>query len=126
MDDQSEVIAFLSDPTSYGAAGAAVEQIVTHCSIVFLVGARAYKLKRAVRFSYLDYSTVALRERFCRAELVLNRRTAPAIYLRVRAVTRQVDSTLAFDGEGPTADWVLEMRRFGDAGLFDPWPTQGA
>jgi len=116
--EQSEVIDFLSDARSYGAAGA-VEQITTHCSIVFLVGERAYKLKRAVRFSYLDYSTVALREKFCRAELALNRRTAPELYLAVRAVTRRTDCGLAFDGEGPVVDWVLEMRRFDQATLFD-------
>jgi aminoglycoside phosphotransferase family enzyme/predicted kinase len=119
IGDQSEVIAFLSDAASYGVAGCAVEQIVTHCSIVFLIGEHAYKLKRAVRFSYLDYGTLALREKFCRAELVLNRRTAPAIYLRVRAVTRTPEGTLTFDGNGPVLDWVLEMRRFREEDLFD-------
>ena len=118
VEHQREVIDFLADARSYGAAGA-VERIVTHCSIVFLIGERAYKLKRAVRFSYLDYSTPALRERFCRAELQLNRRTAPELYLAVRAVTRQPTGGLAFDGEGPGVDWVLEMRRFDQATLFD-------
>ena len=119
MDDQREVIAFLSDASSYGGTDVTVEHIVTHCSIIFLVGDRAYKLKRAVSFSYLDYSTVARRENFCRAELAVNRRTAPAIYLRVRAVTRRREGGLAFDGDGPVVDWVLEMRRFGEADLFD-------
>lgn len=119
MNEQREVVAFLSHPASYGDAGATVERVTTHCSIVFLVGERAFKLKRAVRFSYLDYSTVALREKYCRAELALNRRTAPAIYLGVRSVTRDPDGTLAFDGSGSTVDWVLEMRRFDETGLFD-------
>ena len=78
-----------------------------------------YKLKRAVCLSYLDYSTTALPERFCRAELVLNRRTAPALYLRVRAVTSGADGHLAFDGDGTILDWVLEMRRFSQSDLFD-------
>ncbi len=119
MDDQREVIAFLSAGESYGTPGAAVEQILTHCSIVFVTGERAYKLKRAVRFSYLDYSTLALRERFCRAELAINRRTAPALYLGLRKVTREADGGLAFDGAGAAVDWVLEMRRFREADLFD-------
>ncbi len=119
MDDQHAAIAFLSAGESYGLPGAAVEQIVTHCSIVFVVGERAYKLKRAVRFSYLDYSTLALRERFCRAELAVNRRTAPGLYLGLRAVTRAADGGLAFDGAGAAVDWVLEMRRFREADLFD-------
>ena len=66
VDDQGHIIAFLSDPATYGVA--AVERIDTHASVVFLAGDRAYKLKRAVRFSYLDYSTLALREQYCRAE----------------------------------------------------------
>ena len=119
MDDQREVTAFLSAGASYGLPTAPVEQIITHCSIVFLVGERAYKLKRAVRFSYLDYSTLALRERFCRAELALNRRTAPEIYLGLRAITREAGGGLAFDGAGETVDWVVEMRRFREADLFD-------
>ncbi len=119
MDDQREVIAFLSAGASYGLPAASVEQIVTHCSMVFLVGERAYKLKRAVRFSYLDYSTLTLRERFCRAELALNRRTAPEIYLGLRTITRKAGGGLAFDGAGEVVDWVLEMRRFREADLFD-------
>lgn len=119
MDDQREVVQFLGDGASYGMPGAAVERIDTHISIIFLVGERAYKLKHAVRFSYLDYSTVALREKFCRAELDLNVRTAPTLYLRLRAVTRAADGGLAFDGSGQVLDWVLEMRRFAQSELFD-------
>jgi uncharacterized protein len=119
MDDQSEVIRFLSDAANYGKAGAIVERIETHISIVFLVGDRVYKLKRAVCLSYLDYSTAAMRERFCKVELELNRRTAAALYLRVRAITRGSDGNLAFDGDGIILDWVLEMRRFSQNDLFD-------
>ncbi len=119
MDDQREVIDFLSDGASYGTPGATVERIETHISIVFLVGDRAYKLKRAVRFSYLDYSTAELRGRFCRAEFDLNVRTAPALYLRIHAITATGEGTLAFDGAGTTLDWVLEMRRFHQNDLFD-------
>lgn len=119
MDEQSETIAFLADGASYGLPGALVEQVVTHCSRLFLVADRAYKLKRAVRFSYLDYSTPALRERFCRAELALNRRTAPDLYVGVHRVTRRRAGGLALDGEGEVVDWLLEMRRFREEDLFD-------
>jgi aminoglycoside phosphotransferase family enzyme len=54
MDDQRAVIAFLADGASHGAPGTAVEHIATHCSMVFLLGERAFKLKRAVAFYYLD------------------------------------------------------------------------
>jgi aminoglycoside phosphotransferase family enzyme/predicted kinase len=119
MDDQKEVISFLADGASYGKPSLTVERIETHVSIVFLIDDRAYKLKRAVSFSYLDFSTIALRERFCRAELALNRRTAAALYLGVRAITRGADGNLAFDGDGSAVDWVLEMQRFRQSDLFD-------
>ena len=117
--DQQQVIAFLSDGKSYGEASAVVERIETHISIVFLVGQYAYKLKRAVRFSYLDYSHPGFRERYCKAELELNRRTAPDIYLRVRVITLKPDGSLRFDGAGIAVEWVLEMRRFDQDDLFD-------
>jgi aminoglycoside phosphotransferase family enzyme/predicted kinase len=125
MGEQSEVVAFLSAGASYGLPGGSVTRIETHISVVFLAGQLAYKLKRAVRFSYLDYSTLELREKYCRAELTLNQRTAPELYRRVRAVTRGRDGTLAFDGAGAVLDWVLEMRRFEQSALFDQMAVAG-
>jgi uncharacterized protein len=119
MDNQSEVISFLSEGASYGKPGLTVERIETHISIVFLIGDRAYKLKRAVRFSYLDYSTTAMREGFCKTEFELNRRTAASLYLRLRTITRELGGNLAFDGDGIILDWVLEMQRFSQGALFD-------
>lgn len=115
--DQAAVIAFLADPATYGVGS--VERIDTHTAVVFLAGDRAFKLKRAVRFSYLDYSTLTARERNCRAELALNRRTAPELYDEVRPITRDGDGTLSFGGTGTVVDWVVVMRRFDQATLFD-------
>lgn len=119
MDDQREIIAFLSSGESYGRPDIVVERIETHISFIFLVADRAYKLKRAVRFSYLDYSTPALRERYCRKEFALNRRTAPTLYLGLRAITRESAGGLTFDGPGVRLEWVLEMRRFAQDDQFD-------
>ncbi len=66
-EDQREVIEFLSAPATHG--GATVECIETHASVVFLAGARALKLKRAVRYDYLDFSTAERRQAMCAAEL---------------------------------------------------------
>jgi uncharacterized protein len=115
--EQTAIIAFLADPATHGVAS--VERIDTHASIVFLAGEHAYKLKRAVRYSYLDYSTVAMRERYCRAELALNRRTAPQLYEDVRPVARDVHGRLSLGGPGEAVDWVLVMRRFDQDTLFD-------
>jgi aminoglycoside phosphotransferase family enzyme/predicted kinase len=92
--------------------------LTTHASHVFLTGDRALKLKRAVKYAYLDFSTPALRRAACETELALNRRTAPALYLGVKAVTRAADGTLALGGTGEAVDWLVEMRRFPDDALF--------
>jgi aminoglycoside phosphotransferase family enzyme/predicted kinase len=116
-EDQSSVVAFLSAPATH--AGAAVERIDTHTSIVFLAGDRAWKLKRAVRYDYLDYSTVERRHAMCDAEVRTNRRTAPALYRGVTAITRQPDGSLAIGGDGTPVDWLVEMARFDQDHVFD-------
>src|SRR5687767_5291310 len=116
-EDQSSVIAFLSSPGAH--AGAVVERIDTHTSIVFLAADRAWKLKRAVRYDYLDYSTADRRRAMCEAEVLVNRRTAPSLYRGVAAVTRQADGSLAIGGPGTAVDWLVEMSRFDQRFLFD-------
>ncbi|MBZ5558064.1 MAG: AAA family ATPase [Acidobacteriia bacterium] len=116
---QHDVVAFLSTPSAYGTPAARVERIDTHISIVWLVGERVYKLKRAVRFDYVDFSTIERRRAACEAEVRLNRRTAPSLYLGVRPVTREADGSLAIDGRGMPVDWLVEMARFDEATLFD-------
>jgi aminoglycoside phosphotransferase family enzyme/predicted kinase len=123
INDQAAVIDCLASPSTHG--GSSVERIDTHASIVFLAGDRAYKLKRAVRFDYLDFSTAELRHAFCDAELRLNRRTAPTIYRRVVAVTREADGSYALDGKGPPVDWVVVMNRFPQEALFDRLAATG-
>src|SRR5271169_7041050 len=118
-DDQREIIDFLSRPSSYGAAVERVEIIETHVSLVFLAGDRGYKLKRAIKFPYLDFSTAEERRVACEAELALNRRTAPDLYLEVRALTRTANGGVGFGTEGRVVDWVVVMRRFDQAALFD-------
>ena len=124
VEQQSEVIAFLTDPRTHGAAE--VARIDTHGAVVVLAGDRAYKLKRAVRFPYMDFSTVALRRRAAEAELVLNRRTAPTLYLAVEPVTRTATGALAIGGAGPAIDWLVVMRRFDQEALFDRLAAKGA
>lgn len=124
IQDQSAVIAFLSKPESY-AASDPVEIIETHISIVFLVGDRAFKLKRAVKLPYADFSTCALRHQFCERELELNSRAAPEIYLGVRTIRRTSDGRLHFGQEGTPLDHVVEMKRFAQADLFDRMAVDG-
>jgi uncharacterized protein len=114
---QEPVFALLADPATHG--GAAVERIDTHAASVFLAGDRAYKVKRAVRFPFLDYSTLDKRRRACEAELEVNRAFAPDIYRRVVPITRAADGRLALDGGGAPVEWAVEMRRFDEKATLD-------
>jgi uncharacterized protein len=125
QDQQAAVIAWLSSPSAYPDAPA-VERIDTHSASVFLAGDRAYKLKRAVRYDYLDFSTAALRREACEAELRLNRRLAPGLYRGVSAVTRERDGTLTRDGAGEAIDWLVVMHRFSQDALLDRLASRGA
>src|SRR5262245_3677257 len=116
-EDQRAVIEFLASPATHG--GASVERIDTHSAIVFLAGARAWKLKRAVRFDYLDFSTAARRKVMCEAEVRLKLLTAPALYHGVVPVTREEHGSLALGGRGTPVDWLVEMARFDQEALLD-------
>ena len=116
-NDQAAVLEFLASPAAHG--GSTVERIDTHASVVFLTGARAYKVKRAVSFDYLDFSSLDRRKRFCEAEVRLNRRTAPTLYRGVVPVTRKPNGSLALDGAGVVVEWVVDMNRFDQEQLLD-------
>lgn len=121
-DRQADVISFLADPASHG--GAPVQRIDTHAAIVFLAGDRAFKMKRAVTFSYLDFATADARRAACEAEVRLNRRTAPELYLGVRSVNRQADGRPGF-GAGEPIEWLVEMRRFPADALLEDVAARG-
>ena len=123
-DEQAGVFAWLSDPASHPDRPA-VERIDTHSASVFLAGPRAYKVKRAIRYSFLDYSTLNLRRRACELELRLNRRTAPGLYLDVVPVTRADSGQLALAGDGAPLEWVVVMKRFPQEQLLDRLATTG-
>jgi aminoglycoside phosphotransferase family enzyme/predicted kinase len=118
---QDDVIALLSDPGSYGYNVQTIERHETHGAVVFLAGERAYKLKRAVKFPYMDYSTVERRRRMCMREFEINRRMAPELYLEVRPIVRD-SASLRFghpDESANAVDWVLVMRRFDQSALLE-------
>lgn len=107
VSDQGEVIAFLSEGRAFGLPDQSVERIDTHAAIVFLIGDRAYKLKRAVRYSFLDFSTVEKRHRVFESEYRLNIRTAPDLYRRLLTITRDHGGGMTLGGEGEIVDWLL-------------------
>ena len=113
------IVRALSDPATYGEEGrGGVETRETHMSWVFLTATHAYKLKKPVRFPFLDLSTLAARERHCRRELELNRRLAGWVYLDVLPVVR-TGTRITIGGEGEVLDQVVRMRRLDESRMLD-------
>jgi aminoglycoside phosphotransferase family enzyme/predicted kinase len=109
--EYESIVRWLSRPGSYPHCPSGVEQIETHISQVFLAGSYVYKLKKPVKFDFLDFSTVQAREQACREEVRLNRRLAPDAYLGVVPVLRGADGAYRWSGAGEVVDWLVEMRR---------------
>jgi uncharacterized protein len=121
-------VRFLSCPASHHPPADGIVVRETHMSWVFMTADRVYKLKKPVRFAYLDFSTLALREQVCRAECALNRRLAPDVYLGFVPLTCS-NSSLAIDGTGSVVDWLVVMRRLDEAAtleaaLCDHWASR--
>jgi aminoglycoside phosphotransferase family enzyme/predicted kinase len=123
-DRQQAVLDFLSDGDAYEHPGATVERITTHAAVIFLIERRAYKMKRAVRYSFLDFRDLEQRHEALEAELRLNRRTAPDLYHRLVPVTRS-ESGLVLDGQGEPVEWLLEMARFEQSRILDQVAARG-
>src|SRR6187455_2464617 len=119
MSDEAQqpVIDFLGDAGSHG--GVPVKRIDTHAALVFLAGDRVLKIKRAVRFPFLDFSTLGKRRAACEAEIKVNRAFAPAIYRGVVPITRDSAGRLAVSGKGEPVEWAVEMRRFDENQTLD-------
>ncbi len=114
---QDDALAFLVRASTFG--GVPVRRIDTHAGIVFLAGERALKVKRAVHFPFLDFSTLAKRRAACLAEIEANRPFAAELYRGVIAVTRGRDGTLALGGDGEPVEWAVDMRRFDETKTLD-------
>lgn len=123
--DQKNAVTFLAETFSQGSA-ASIETIETHISRIFLVGDRAFKMKRAVKLPYVDFSTPELRRTACCTEVALNSATAPGLYLGVKRITRETDGGLVFDGNGELVDAIIEMKRFDQSLLLSRMAKAGA
>ena len=91
--------------------------VETHISWVLLTADTAWKIKKPVRLSFVDYSTLELRRHFCEEELRLNRRLAPSLYLGVTPIAGTPGAPV-LDGPGQAQEYAVRMRRFPDGALF--------
>jgi aminoglycoside phosphotransferase family enzyme/predicted kinase len=117
---QDAVFELLGNPATYGLpATAEVSRHQTHAAIVFLAGERALKVKRAVRYPFLDFSTLEKRKAACEVELAINRKFAPQLYRRLVPITREDNGALSLDGNGEAVEWAVEMARFDEDRTLD-------
>src|ERR1700722_7803691 len=117
LESQEAVFRFLADPKTHGL-GDPVQRVDTANAVVFLAGADVYKLKRAVKFPFMDLSTLDKRRDACEAEIAVNRPLAPDIYLSAVPIVRQGE-TFALGGDGEIVEWAVHMRRFDENATLD-------
>ena len=121
--DQSEVFAFLSDPATH-RLNEPVTRIDTHGAAVFLAGADVYKVKRAVHFPFMDFSTLEKRRRACENELAVNRANAPDLYLGLAPISRKENALIFGSGE-EIIEWAVHLRRFDEERTLDRLAARG-
>lgn len=117
---QARVFAFLGDPATHGLdASTLVRRIETHGAIVFLAGDYAYKVKRAVRFPFMDFSSLEKRRVACEHEIEVNRANAPEIYLCTLPIRQSDDGLRLGDATGTVVEWAVHLHRFDETQTFD-------
>ena len=117
--DQETKVALLRQPQTYPEKPARVEAVETHMSWVFLTPHHAFKLKKPVRYDYLDFSTLAARKKSCEEEMRLNQRLAPDVYRGVVALTMNARGEMQIEGQGEVVDWLVKMRRLPAERMLD-------
>ena len=128
MPDTESKLRFLQSPGAYAEFGSPLECLETHMSWVFLVGEQVFKLKKPVRFPFLDFTTLPAREFYCREEVRLNARLAPGVYLGlvalqwrdgVFALVPETRLNLSVNATAETVDWLVWMRRLPSSNMLD-------
>jgi aminoglycoside phosphotransferase family enzyme/gluconate kinase len=122
---QTEILQFMGSSAAYGLADQTIERIDTHASAVFLAGDLAYKIKKDVKYPFLDFSTLEKRRLALINELRLNRRTAPKIYLELKPITSTEGGGFCLGAPGKVVEWALVMRRFDQEKLYDRMAEEG-
>jgi uncharacterized protein len=117
------VFRFLADPKTHKLSQP-VGRVDTANAVLFLAGADVYKLKRAVKFPFMDLSTIDKRRDACEAEIAVNRPLAPTIYLAALPIVRRGEA-FALGGDGEIVEWAVHMRRFDEKATLDHVADRG-
>lgn len=115
----AQKVAALCRRETYSDAPTRIEVVETHMSFVFLTTDYAYKLKKPVRYDFLDFSTRELRRRSCEEELRLNQRLAPGVYLGLVSLHLGPNGRMRLGGDGEIVEWLVQMRRLPQDRMLD-------
>lgn len=115
----AEKVRFLKRGQHYSESPKRVYNKETHMSWVFLTDVYVYKLKKPVRFDYLDFSSLRKRKEDCEREVELNSRLADDTYLRVIPLCLDGQQQLQLDGKGKAVDWLVKMRKLDENLMLD-------
>lgn len=121
--DQSGVLSFLADPSTYGLDEPVI-RIDTHSAAVFLAGEHVYKVKRAVHFPFMDFSTLEKRRAACESEIAVNKGNAPEIYLGAVPISRE-NHQLKLGSGSKIVEWAVHLRRFDENRTLDRLAARG-
>lgn len=123
----TDIVAALSRSEAYGAGAGHVDVRETHVSVVFLVGADVYKLKKPVDFGFLDFTSLDKRRYFCQREVELNRRTSPNVYLGVVSIvpTENGGYAVANEDDARAVEYAVHMQRLPQESMLDERLKQG-
>ena len=108
----------LSNPEAYPNSVKSVELRQTHISVVCVTNDIVYKIKKPVKFSFLDFSSLEKRRFYCEREVELNRRLAPDVYLGVVPIVF-AEGRLRMDAPGEPIEWAVKMRRLPEAASLE-------
>ncbi len=107
----ARIIEFMLDPSSYPHRPASVEMVQTHISYIFIAGDLVFKIKKAVDFGFLDFTSLEKRRHYCAEELRLNQRLAPETYLAVETICEAPDGVPMWGGAGVPVEYAVKMKR---------------
>lgn len=109
MLTQAKVVEALKKREAYDEEPGRIELVQTHISFIFLTRNFVYKVKKAVDFEFLDFTTLGKRHLFCQKELDLNRRLCGDMYVEVVPINKS--ETIKIKGEGQTVEYAVKMKR---------------
>jgi len=119
------LISALQNPAIYPERPAKIQLIQTHVSAIFLADEYVYKVKKAVNFGFLDFTTLEKRKFYCHQEVALNRRLCPEVYLGVVEIRLAGGKIFLGEGPGEVVEYAVLMKKLPQDRMMDQMLARG-